>query len=467
MHVPRARDKLWLAILIAGAFAVRWMLMFWLNAHEISTEGITAVRGVDDGWAFGYEAGRIAQSLCQGEGFSSPFPHPSGPTAWLMPLYPSVLACVFTVFGVYTKSAAIATLTLNCFLSAVTVIPVFYLARSVFGTKCGWLSAVAFALYPPSVWHAINTIWDTTLFALLAVTLVWSVTRLNADRRWADYAAAGLFFGFVALCNAVVLAYLAFVAVALFARDARKGRLMLGVRNVCVMILATAALVLPWIARNRLVLGRSVLRSNLGVELRIGNNARALESVRERGRLDPFWVRGHPSVSEDEFACYLALGEPEYDRRCMNDALEFIREQPFGFCQLTGYRVVSFWLLGDPSEWMGNLDIGVSVGSLKRLCHWIPVLFGLIGLFFGWRDRRPIGPLLGLLIMIPLIYYVTHVTNRYRYPIEPVILILGCYGFLQVCGLCLGRRRLKAGLSPGCPAAPTGSRDGNATSRSA
>jgi hypothetical protein len=47
-------------------------------------------------WAFGYEPGAIAKSIAVGDGFSSPFREPTGPTAWMMPLYPYLLALVLS-----------------------------------------------------------------------------------------------------------------------------------------------------------------------------------------------------------------------------------------------------------------------------------------------------------------------------------------------------------------------------------
>jgi hypothetical protein len=50
------------------------------------------IRSEFDHFNFGFEAGRIGRSLATGQGYSSPFNGPSGPTAWLPPLYPLLLA---------------------------------------------------------------------------------------------------------------------------------------------------------------------------------------------------------------------------------------------------------------------------------------------------------------------------------------------------------------------------------------
>ena len=74
-----AGERKTLLWIVVGALVLRVVLLFVLGAHQI-----------DDDWSFGYETGRVARALTEGEGFSSPFRQPSGPTAWLMPAYPAL-----------------------------------------------------------------------------------------------------------------------------------------------------------------------------------------------------------------------------------------------------------------------------------------------------------------------------------------------------------------------------------------
>src|SRR5271166_6167099 len=94
-----------------------------------------------DHWRFGGEVGRVARSLVQGIGFSSPMFAETGPTAWLTPVYPSLLALVFEVFGVFTAASAICILSLNSLFSALTCLPVFFMARRSFGETTAWRAA--------------------------------------------------------------------------------------------------------------------------------------------------------------------------------------------------------------------------------------------------------------------------------------------------------------------------------------
>src|SRR5271169_169767 len=86
-----------------------------------------------DHLAFGWETGRVARSIVTGNGFSSPYSEPTGPTALIPPVYPYLVAGVFKLFGIYSASAALVLLTLNNLFSSFTCLPVFLIARKVFG----------------------------------------------------------------------------------------------------------------------------------------------------------------------------------------------------------------------------------------------------------------------------------------------------------------------------------------------
>lgn len=81
------------------------------------------------------EGAHIAAAIATGQGFSNPFGPPTGPTAWLGPLFPFILSRFFVAFGVYTPTAIFWALIFNCTVSALTCIPVYFIARYAFGER--------------------------------------------------------------------------------------------------------------------------------------------------------------------------------------------------------------------------------------------------------------------------------------------------------------------------------------------
>src|SRR6202451_4844324 len=93
LHEDRSAKSslLWMVL---TALAIRLIVMGFLLPEQLDPSR--------DHWHFGYETGRIARSIVQGHGFSSPLFADTGPTAWMSPIYPYIVAGVFKVFGIYT-----------------------------------------------------------------------------------------------------------------------------------------------------------------------------------------------------------------------------------------------------------------------------------------------------------------------------------------------------------------------------
>ena len=175
---------------------------------------------LEGSFGFGWETGRIARSIASGQGFSSPFQDATGPTAWLAPIYPYLLAGVFKAFGVYTTRSAIVILTINSIFSALTIIPVFYIARRTFGPRAarwtGWLAA----LFPYAWYWAIKWAWETSLATLL-LACVFLLSLQMAGINWIEknqvelsprssmpqWLWFGLLWGLIALTNPSLLSW--------------------------------------------------------------------------------------------------------------------------------------------------------------------------------------------------------------------------------------------------------------------
>ena len=433
-------EKRILLISILAALGVRLLLMALLQPYIISENHIVATKNAEHGWAFGYEAGRIAKALATGEGFSSPFPSPTGATAWLMPLYPIFLALIFKLFGVYTIQAAVAILAMQCLISALTCIPLYYIARKLFTRGVGYLAIVAFAFYPPSIWHAINTIWDTTIFTFLAMILIACLIWATKQMHIMSSAIYGVLMGITVLINPVIILFYLFIPIWLFLKS--KNFATEKYKSLGVMTFVASFIVMPWVMRNYLVFGQPMLRSNFGLELKLGNSAQAWNAFVSTGeRFAPTMEMGHPSFDIPEFERFARLGEVAYNALCLEEAWRFISANPWAFLRLTLSRIQGFWLgeLTRNNEWTGNMKVAFSVTGLKHLCYVLPFPFMIVGMVLSFKRGIEIWPLIAFLFLIPLVYYLTHISQRYRYPIEPIILILASYGLYSLLQLVKGQ----------------------------
>jgi hypothetical protein len=200
-------------------------------------------------------------------------------------------------------------------------------------------------------------------------------------------------------------------------------------RFACSFSLVFVASLLPWMARNHRVFGSPVLmRDDLGIALHASNNDCARATLIENLK-SGCAAQVHPTINKSEARQVAELGEVEYNRQKLQEALTWIRSHPLGFKSLTVERMLFFWLpAGDPL---------ISVVTI----------LGVIGLALLARRRGGIAIFIVLVFAVyPLVYYVVEAQVRYRYPI--LWLSLVCAGYL------LERvRRVAAGrMITRCPA---------------
>src|ERR1700752_2050844 len=139
----------------------------WNQTRKIPKEVLGTV-------PFETETGHIAYSLATGKGYASPFQRDSGPTAWLTPVYPLLVAGLFKVFGVYSRASFFAAISLNIVFSSATCVPLFYAGKKVADLGTASTGAWLWALFTNAIMIPFEWIWDTSLAALLAATILWA-----------------------------------------------------------------------------------------------------------------------------------------------------------------------------------------------------------------------------------------------------------------------------------------------------
>ena len=97
------------------------------HTYHLRTDG--------DHFQFGWEMGRIARALVTGYGYADPFIGHTGPTTWVPPLYPLLIAGVFKLFGIYTLRSAWVLLAINSFFSALTTLTTYEIAARCFNRR--------------------------------------------------------------------------------------------------------------------------------------------------------------------------------------------------------------------------------------------------------------------------------------------------------------------------------------------
>ena len=371
---------------------------------------------------FLFESGNIAYSLATGEGFSSPFRVPTGPTAWSTPVYPLLLSLIFRAFGTYTFASFLCAVILNLAFVTFASVPLFFAAKRITSVKVAAAACWIWALFPNAILIPMESLWEASLSALLVAAILWGTLRVDdsrAKRAWLLY---GLFWGFTLMANPSIAAVLPFLLGWLVWRGRRVTGRWLNVALSCLIIFLCCV---PWTIRNFRVFHEFVpLRSVAGLTLWLGNNERA----------QPRWNgQQHPIADSDERESYINLGELDYMREKRNLALAYMVEHPGRELELIGRRFLAFWSGGTPfpvKDFLSQDSIRFRYVLLFNVAIAIGTLVGLIMLA---RRKNPYWfPLAVFPIVFPLTYYLTMVVPRYRLPIDPVLILLTAIGIANL-----------------------------------
>ncbi len=405
------------------------LISFALQIAAIGLFQQYRVRAGDDHFAFGWEMGRIGRALALGQGFANPYGDSTGPTAWEPPLYPFLIGGVFRVFGIYSPASAWVLLAINSLFTALTSIPIFWIARGVLGERLALVSAWIWALLPYAMYWSIHWIWDTTFSPLVLACVFLVALQLEHARGWKGWALFGALWGLLALSNASLLSFLPVCGLWVWVRRHRRGLSSLAGVGLAAMIFFLC--LAPWLVRNARVFGHFVLvRDDFGLQFRLGNGPHA------DGLLMPYL---QPNLNPAEFAEFRRLGELAYAERCRRLAWGWIQEHPDRFAVISLKRFFYYWNgVPRPSDRASPLDF-------RNALFLASSVLALWGLGRAVRKKLPHAWLfLGLVLSYPTIYYFVFPHARYRHAIEPELLILAVFLVSEI-----GRpAKLRSPLSP-------------------
>ena len=396
--VATTRPYVWMALiaLLVRLAVVPFVYHDWMDPFVL------------EHWAFGL----IARSIVSGHGFGSPFAD-TGASALLPPVYSYLLAGIFKVFGIETKSSVVAALSLNSLFSALTCIPVYRLAKQALGERVAKWAGWGWAFSPYGIYYGADWAWSTCLVTLELACLFFFAWKLESSRRTRDWVWFGLLGGFAALTEPVTLSVVPFLGLWTLYRRYRQ-RLPWKL-PMFAAALAALALMSPWLIRNYELFHRFIpVRSGFGLELYIGNNGYS-----ER------WVNSslHPNHSDAELSEYERVGEMAYMDHKLREAKDYIRSHPGWFAWMTFRRLVYMWT----GYWSFDRNYlkDEPLDPPNILVNTTLTVLGFIGLGRLYKRDSGLGTRFAIvLFFFPLTYYITHPETYYFRPVDPLIVVL-------------------------------------------
>ena len=394
-----------LLLILIVALCLRCAFLFH-QARLIPAEVLASV-------PFQNEVGNVADSLAHGQGFCCLFRQPTGPTAWLAPVYPLLIAAIFKLFGSFTVASFYGAALMNSLFSALACIPLFYAGKRIAGVAVAAAACWVWAIFPSGVMMPFEWIWDTSLSALLAAALLWATLYVAESRRARDFALYGLLWGVSLLTNPGLGALLPFLLGWMAYRQFRGGSFRLA--PLVVVLAVLLACCLPWTIRNAVQFHRLIpVRANFPYELWSGNNEIFDEHSRAVNRITRY----------EQTHRYAQLGENAFLDEKWQKATEFIRTHPALYAQLFGRRMVATWLGAEaPWQLFSRSDSLLVRGIL--IWNAIALLGTIGGLLRLLAARNPFFfPAAVFPLVFPITFYIAHTSLRHRHPCDPVLALL-------------------------------------------
>jgi 4-amino-4-deoxy-L-arabinose transferase-like glycosyltransferase len=393
---------------VAAAYLLRMALLWLIHRDHDAYQSLF--------FPVSNETWNVASSLAQGNGFSAPLPGMQGPTAWLAPGYPAILALALKLSHMDAYAARIIGLALNCTASALTCLPIYAIGKKIFNHTIGLASCWLWVFLPMSVLFPLEWLWDPSCSAFLLAVLVWMTLDLRRELpawRWAGY---GLLWAVAVLMNPalgiVFPCLLAWLAI-------KRWHTFLAQAPIALAVLTFFLGVLPWTVRNYAAFGQLVpIKSNFGLEFWLGNNPDVKRN----------WSPGnHPNNDSEQKRQLVQLGEMNYMKAKQREAVLFIEGHPSTFAKFCLGRLAD--------TWTGNADVPwdrfvfmLHAGKEYLIFSSAFSVLALAGLVLASRVRgSDAAPLWIAVLVFPATYYVSHTGLRYRHPIDPVLTLLASY----------------------------------------
>jgi hypothetical protein len=210
---------------------------------------------------------------------------------------------------------------------------------------------------------------------------------------------------------------LPFCLVWILYRSQHRSRQLLG---AAFCALTAGLVVTPWLVRNYEVFGKFIfIRDNLPLEMHEANNDQSAG----------LWTRNeHPGNNPEAMRRFQELGEMRYMDEKHQQVQQFIHKDPRRFAWFTLERIWYFWAAPPQATIVDGYDLIMA----RHTEFLIAGILAFAGLWLSIRNRKQAWFLLAcLLIIYPLPYYLVNPFVRYKHPIEPVMILLIVYLFVE------------------------------------
>jgi tetratricopeptide (TPR) repeat protein len=350
-----------------------------------------------------------------------------------LPLYPYVVALLYRLFGYSPFVPGF----FQAMCDAGTAVLIYKIGRRAADTVprpaapiplvVGLLAAAGWCLFVPAqAYSAVLMPASAGVFVFWLV--VWQVLRSDAPLSARRCLFVGLLTGIAAMAVASVLFLIVLLGLAIFVRRQSAPAKALGLILLGV-VLGTSPC---WLHNLVVARDRVFLSAHGGINLWLGNNPEATGYPSFPGLHAGQSDLLRESIEIAEAAAGRNLKRSEVSQYWSGKARNYIVTDPAGWVRLLARKAGNFWNAFEYD------DVGV-IGNLREHRILLPGLhfglaaaLGLAGLIFSWRRSPTVRWIAAVIALQMAALLPVFVTERYRLPVVPGLLILAALGLARL-----------------------------------
>jgi len=375
-----------------------------------------------------------ARSISEGHGYSIM----GHPTAFFPVGWPAFLAALFLVVGpsVATIKAA------NLVLWALSTGLAYVLGRRLGGRSVGVVSGALVAVAPTLTPYVMRASSEALFIPLLLAACLLLTRKDGATPSLPNTAAAGVLLGLAILVRSTAMLLPLILPLWLLLRrplrESWRAAALLAVASVLVLV--------PWAARNAVVMHTFGLSTNGGYTIWLGANPRATGGFQLRSGPHPRW------------AIFSARAETRQNSTLLRESISYVREHPLDWLELMPAKFSKLMAWGpgpfsnvlvaqkgpDPQRGryerqLSGAEATLVNGSLRhlwlyKLWHYSFWILGGLALVLAARKRLPGAGLATLLVAFWIVFHVLLVHGEARYMLSVTPLVAPALAWLLVSG---------------------------------
>lgn len=406
--------------LVLMLFLVSFLIRLFYGLYFFASNGTSLF--VDDWVYIDFAKSMLSQGI-----FVNDISSMTSTRAGVTPFYPLIIYLSFKLFGIQYLPLII----INALLSASLTVIIFQIGNIMFNNSVGLISAFWTMFYVNSIRWVPTLLKENLLHFLFALFILLIIYFLYFDKSIRYVIILSFIFTLLIHTDERYIIYSPIVLIAVFFKtpDSLKQKIY----YLSVFIILTFILMIPWLIRNYKVYGRPVILSertstitdrffgyenpnNFSQEIQISDET--LDSIKKG--MPVFDVTVYNLIKR-------GLSYGTYPKRYSKYEKAYIdfKElwRPFRFSNMwvsEGFRPEGKWSLSH------NLSIILTYGVL------LP--FFVIGIYYSFIEKNKTAILLILAVLIHTLLHITFVLsqNRYRIPIDVIVIVISFYGLSKI-----------------------------------